>query len=131
MTAVNGADIAIIAAVALAVGYGVVTTVKHFRGQGGCCGGGGGPVHTEEKTLENPEIMRYVMEIEGMHCQNCKAVIERQINRIDGAACTVDLKQKTATVRCDKPVDPETLRRTVAMLDYKVISVREAAHDTV
>ena len=125
--AVNPANIVLIAIIAALAGVGVTGAVKHFRGQGDCCGGGGALVKTEKKELQNPEILRYVMHIEGMHCENCKAAVERQINRIEGAACEVDLKNKTALVRCDRQIEAETLRRTVAMMDYDVKSITQEA----
>ena len=124
---VNPANIVLIAIIAALAGAGVTGAVKHFRGQGDCCGGGGAPVKSEKKELQNPEILRYVMHIEGMHCENCKAAVERQINRIEGAACEVDLKNKTALVRCDRQIEAETLRRTVAMMDYDVKSITQEA----
>ena len=33
-------NLIIILVVVLAVGYGIYATLRHFRGQGGCCGGG-------------------------------------------------------------------------------------------
>lgn len=125
--AVNPANIVLIAVIAALAGAGAASAVRHFRGQGDCCGGGGGTVKAEKKELQNPEILRYIMHIEGMHCENCKAAVERQINRIEGAACEVDLKNKTATVRCDRQIEAETLRRTVAMMDYDVKSITQEA----
>lgn len=127
LVTVNPANIVLIAVIAALAGAGVTGAVRHFRGQGDCCGGGGGTVKAEKKELQNPEILRYIMHIEGMHCENCKAAVERQINRIEGAACEVDLKNKTATVRCDRQIEAETLRRTVAMMDYDVKSITQEA----
>ena len=118
---INYVLIAVIAAAAVG---GVLSVVKHARGQGACCGGGGGIIDTDEKkTLEGPAQEKYVLHIEGMHCDNCRRAVERRLNRIEGAVCRVDLKNKTATVLCDRPVDPQQLRLAVTMLDYQVTGV--------
>ena len=41
----------IIAILVLAVGYGIVSAIKHFKGQGGCCGGGS--YKPKKKKLKN------------------------------------------------------------------------------
>ena len=123
--AVNWGNMIVIAVILAILAVAGVSARKHFKGQGDCCGGGGGTVKAERKTLDQPEVQRWRMQIEGMHCENCKAAVERQINRIEGAACEVDLKEKTATVHCDRPIDPETLRRTVALMDYRVTGIDE------
>ena len=118
---INYVLIAVIAAAAVG---GIVSVVKHARGQGACCGGGGGIIDTDEKkTLEGPVREKYVLHIEGMHCDNCRRAVERRLNRIEGAVCRVDLKSRTATVLCDRPVDPQQLRLAVTMLDYQVTGI--------
>ena len=118
---INYVLIAVIAAAAVG---GILSVVKHAKGQGDCCGGGGGIIDTDEKkTLEGPVRAKHVLHIEGMHCDNCRRAVERRLNKIDGALCQVDLKNKTATVLCDRPVDPQTLRLAVTMLDYQVTGI--------
>ena len=45
---------------------------------------------------------------------------------IDGASCEVNLKKKIATIQMDKPVDNETIRRTIERLDFKVVDIKNA-----
>ena len=52
------------------------------------------------------------------------AAVEHQINRIDGAACEVNLKKKTAAIQLDKPVDDDLIRRTIERLDFKVVDIK-------
>ena len=116
----------LIAVLAAAVVGGVLSVVKHAKGQGDCCGGGGGVVDSgEKKTLSGPELGRYILHVEGMHCENCKRAVERRLDKFEGAVCTVDLKSKTATVAYDRPVDPEQLRLAVSMLDYQVVGIEQ------
>ena len=114
----------LIAVIALGVVGGVVSLRKHAKGQGDCCGGGGSVSDSgPKKTLEGPALGKYVLHVEGMHCDNCKRTVERRLDQFEGAVCHVDLKNKTATVTYDRPVDPEQLRLAVAMLDYRVTDV--------
>ena len=114
----------LIALIAAGVAGGVVSVIKHAKGKGACCGGGGGVIDSgEKKTLEGPAMGKYVFHIEGMHCENCKRAVERRLDRFEGVVSEVDLKNKTATVTYDRPVDPEQLRLAVAMLDYQVTAI--------
>ncbi len=74
----------IIGILAIIVVIAVISSVKHMKGEGGCCGGGGDTVAEEKKTLDNPVIAVKTVDIEGMHCENCKNSIERSVNKIDG-----------------------------------------------
>ena len=114
----------LIAVIALGAAGGIAGIVKHARGKGDCCGGGGGIVDTgEKKMLMGPALGQYILHVEGMHCENCKRALERRLDRFEGVVSEVDLKNKTATVTYDRPVDPEQLRLAVAMLDYQVTGV--------
>ena len=66
------------------------------------------------------------MHIEGMHCENCKNSVERSVNKIDGAACRVDLKRNLAEVSYDRPIDENTLRFAIERLDFTVTAIEEA-----
>jgi copper chaperone CopZ len=105
------------------VAFALKNSLKHLKGEGGCCGGGGTGTPEKTKILENPVIKKKIIHVEGMHCENCKNSIERQINRIDGASCTVNLKKKIAVVSCDREIDEELLCRTIRNLDFKVKEV--------
>ena len=94
---------------------------KHFKG--GCCGSGSNTIRTT-KTLTEPKLGEVVLTVEGMHCENCQARVENALNRLDGMACKVNLKKKTATVAYSVPVSPELLRSTVEKLGYKVTHIQ-------
>lgn len=94
---------------------------NHFRG-GGCCGSGSKTIRSHKK-LDAPAIGTTVLEIEGMHCQNCQARIENAINRLDGVVCHVNLHKKTATVSFSQPIAEEELKNIVEKLGYKVRSI--------
>ena len=96
---------------------------KHMKGEGGCCGGGGNTVAEEKKTLDNPVIAVKTVDIEGMHCENCKNSIERSVNKIDGASCQVNLKKKQATIEVDREIDDADIRIAIERLDFKVTGI--------
>lgn len=56
--------------------------IKHFKGEGGCCGGGGSTVKEPDKELAGPVIKTKVFEIEGMHCENCVNRVKRAITEL-------------------------------------------------
>ena len=95
-------------------------SIKHFKGEGGCCGGGGSSVKEPDKKLDGPVIKTKVFKIEGMHCENCVNRVKRAINRIDGVSAKVNLRRKEAVVSYDREVDDEAFVRDVEALGYKV-----------
>ena len=113
----------IIGILAIIVVIAVISSVKHMKGEGGCCGGGGDTVAEERKTLDNPVIAVKTVDIEGMHCENCKNSIERSVNKIDGASCQVNLKKKQATIEVDREIDDADIRIAIERLDFKVTGI--------
>ena len=96
---------------------------QHFKGESGCCGGGGGSIAEETKILTGPVIGRKIVHVEGMHCENCKNRIERQINRMEGASGKVDLKKNIAVIDYDRELDEERIRNTIKRLDFGVAGI--------
>lgn len=112
-------NIIIIAILAVLIINGVRSGIKHFKGEGGCCGGGSAPV--KKKKLKNVMTTKTV-KIEGMSCENCKNRVERRINEIDGAAAKVNLKKKQAVISLAKEISDEQIRLAIEELGYKVVS---------
>ena len=109
-----------VAALAIIVFFAARSSLKHLKGNGGCCGGGGECFAVPTKELEGPIIGKKIVSIEGMHCENCKNSIERAVNRIEGASCTVDLKKNIAIVSYDRELDEDSLRRAIEWIDFAV-----------
>ena len=95
---------------------------KHFKG-GGCCGSGSNTIR-DKKALTAPKIGEKVMTIEGMSCENCEIRVENALNRLDGVACKVSRKKKSALVSYSAEVSDEQLKATVEKLGYKVAGIR-------
>ena len=119
-------DAVILALVAVLMFFAVRGAIKHFKGEGPCCGGGGSGLTKApaEKRLDSPVIGRKTVKISGMHCDHCVRSVTEAINKIDGASAKVSLKAQTATVSCDRPVDDEAIRRAVEEAGFQVVSIR-------
>lgn len=116
-------DVIILLIILMVLIYGVKGTIKHFKGEGACCGGGSGPVKAKRKVLKNPKIGEKVIQIQGMHCEHCKQSVISELNKIDGVAAKVELKKNRAIVSFDRPVDDEALRQAVEKAGFKVVSI--------
>ncbi|MBR1740723.1 MAG: heavy-metal-associated domain-containing protein [Lachnospiraceae bacterium] len=102
----------------------VRSSLKHLKGEGGCCGGGG-ELKAEKKKLEGKQVMRLQLTIEGMHCENCKNRIERAINDMDGAVAKVNLKKNSAVISMDREIAQEEFVKRIEDLDFQVKDVKE------
>ena len=116
-------DMVIILIVAVGLFFGVRATIKHMKGQGGCCGGGKVP-KAAKKTLSGKKMGEKVVSIEGMHCDNCKNSVEKQLNRIDGAVAAVNLRKKTAVVSMSRMVSDEELKAAVEKAGFTVTGIQ-------
>ena len=122
----------VVGVIAVIMIVGIVYTFHHFKGQGGCCGGASDEKQPD-KQLENEVVGKRVVHIDGMHCQNCSNTVERYLNRVKGAAATVDLDKKTATVLLDRDVRDSELIMAVELAGFKVTGVEyaEVQHEAV
>lgn len=118
--------ITVIVIVAILV-FALKGSVKHMKGEGDCCGGGSGnkPKKVKAKHLEDPVIGQITLHIEGMTCEHCVNRVAEALNSIDGVSAKVNLHKKNATVSFDRPVEEETLCRTVENAGYRVLSVSD------
>ena len=81
-------DIIIVLIVIVLLGFALKGSIKHFKGESPCCGGGSGEIVLDipDKKLENPILGKKVLKISGMHCEHCVKAVTEAINKIDGAA---------------------------------------------
>ena len=101
-------------------------SIKHFKGEGACCGCGSGSVVLDipEKKLENPVLGKKVLKVSGMHCEHCVKAVTEAIKKVDGASAKVNLSQNEAVVSYDRELDEENLKRVVKDAGYRVVSVK-------
>ena len=119
-------DIIVILVIAVFVLLGVRSTIKHFKGEGACCGGGGGSIVLDipDKKLDNPVLGKKVLKISGMHCEHCVKAVTEAINKVNGASAKVNLSENEAVVSYDRELDEEQLRRIVKDAGYRVVSIK-------
>lgn len=115
-------DYIIIGVILLVVVLGVLRGKKHFKG-GGCCSSGSNTIR-DRKNLTEPKLGEKILIVEGMHCENCEIRVENALNRLDGVACKVNLKKKTACVSYSAEISDEVLKETVERLGYKVTQIQ-------
>ena len=101
-------------------------TLKHFKGESPCCGGGSGLIKTEieEKVLEHPAIGKKTVKISGMHCDHCVKSVTEAIDKIEGASAKVNLKKEEAVVSYDREIDDDDLKKAVEEAGFKVVDIR-------
>ena len=110
-------DIIIIAVVIVIAAIGIRSTIKHFRGQGGCCGGG--DYKPRKKKLKNI-LYTKTFTVDGMHCDHCKNRVEEVVNDMAGIAGKVDLKKGELTVSYAEEVADERIIAGIEKAGYTV-----------
>lgn len=116
-------DAVIIIAVILLMALAAKQSLKHFRGEGSCCGGGSSKaskVEMKEKILSGPILGRKTIKIDGMHCEHCVQNVMGAINQIQGVSAKVYLDTKEAVISYEKKVSDDVLRQAVEDAGYKV-----------
>ena len=116
-------DVIIIIIVIIILGFALKGSIKHFKGEGACCGGSHENLNAEEKVLSSPIIGKMTLKIQGMHCDNCVKHVMNAINTIDGASAKVDLQSETAVVSYDRPLHESDLYRVVEEAGYQIVSI--------
>ncbi len=111
--------IILVVIIAVIAGLAIRSSMKHFNGEGGCCGGDGSS-KPKKKKLENKIIKTEEFHVEGMRCANCAYTVTNAINAIDGAAAKVDYEKKKAVVSYDRDVDRETVKAAIRKAGYRV-----------
>lgn len=93
----------------------VFYTIKHFKGESGCCGSGG--YKPRKKRLAHVCFQK-TFSVDGMHCAHCKARVEEVINDIDGISGSVDLKSGKLTVSYENEVSDDLLCERLTRVGY-------------
>ena len=110
----------IIGVIVVIAGFGLYSTIKHFKGQGGCCGGGS--YKPKKKKLKNV-LYQKTFKIEGMHCDHCKNRVEEVIGDMKGLAGTVNLKKGELTVSYAEDVADELIKARIERAGYTVTEI--------
>lgn len=110
-------DYLILGVIAVAVMIGLISTARHFKGQGGCCGGGG--YRPKRKKLKHIQYQKTFL-IQGMHCDHCKARVEEVVNDIPGVAGQADYKKGELKISYEKEVPDDLIRSRLHRAGYPV-----------
>jgi copper chaperone CopZ len=101
----------------------VRAALRHFKGEGGCCGGGAGaPPPVADKAI-GPAVARRELALDGLHCMKCVARVKAALEALPGVAADVTLDPQRAIVRMDREVPDESLRKAVENQGFQVLSI--------
>lgn len=115
-------NIIIVAVLAVILFFSLRSTIKHFRGEGGCCGGSTYKAHPKKL---NSVAGKKTFLVDGMSCQHCVNRVMEAVNSIDGVSAVVDLKKGKAVVSYERPVDDELIRGAIEKAGYTVTGIHE------
>ena len=110
-------DFIIVGILAGAVIGGILAGRKHFKGEGGCCGGGS---YKARKKKLGSVVGTRVFQVEGMSCQHCVNRVMDAVNSIDGASAVVNLKKGLVTVSMEREIADETIQSAIERAGYEV-----------
>lgn len=113
----------IIAILVVLVGVGIASTIKHFKGQGGCCGGGSS--YKPKKKKLNRILYQKTFYVSGMHCDHCKNRVVEVVNDIQGVAGKVDLKKGELTVSYAEDVADDVIKTQIERVGYIVTQIKD------
>lgn len=116
-------DAIIIICVIVLLGFALKGSIKHFKGEGACCGGSHKSLNVKEKQLTSPVIGKKILKIEGMHCDNCVKQVMDAMNKIDGVSAKVDLESKTESIFYDREINDHDLCQAVEKAGYHIHSI--------
>lgn len=112
----------IIGILAVIVVLAVISSIKHFKGEGGCCGGGS--YKPKKKKLKGVKYQK-TFKVCGMHCEHCKNRVEEVVNDIKGVAGRVNLKKGELTVSYAEDVDDEVIKAKIEKAGYAVQRINQ------
>ena len=107
----------IVGIIIVLIGIGIFSSVKHFRGDGGCCGGRS---YKPKKKKLSKVIYTKTFHIDGMHCEHCKNRVEEVVNDINGISGKVVLSRGELIVSYAKDVDDEFIKARIEKAGYIV-----------
>ncbi len=114
----------IILVIAIIIFLAVKNTISHFKGDGGCCGGGSGVKLIRPHKLEKVVAVKTIR-IDGMVCDNCSGRIHNALNSIEGVNAKVNRSKGLAVVKLGREIDEEKLKKAVMDLGYEVVMITQ------
>lgn len=111
----------IVAVLAVLLFFCIRSSVRHFRGEGGCCGGG---CYKARKKKLPSVAAKKTFTVEGMRCQNCVNRVMEAVNSISGASAEVKLSKGLVVVSMEKPLDDAVITEAIEKAGYPVTGVK-------
>ncbi len=115
-------NVIIVAVLVVMLGIGIRYTVKHFRHESGCCGGG---TYKARKKKLDKVIGKKTFGVAGMSCQHCVNRVQEAVNDIEGAAGVVNLKKGIVVVSMSHEISDEVIVSAIERYGYNVTGVIE------
>ena len=115
-----GGTILVVCILVLIVVGAVISSAKHFKGEGGCCGGGS--VKVKGDKIKDVVAVKTIY-IEEMHCSNCSDRVQNALNSLSQVNAKVDLKKKQAVVKLGREVSDDELKSCVERCGYSVTGI--------
>ena len=114
-------DIIILLIIAIAAGAGVFSAVKHFKGQGSCCGGGVYQIKSRKlKTKADTKTFA----VEGMSCQHCVNRVMEAVQNDPKLSASVQLRGGVVKVSGESVIDQEAVKAAIEKAGYTVTDVK-------
>lgn len=107
---------------ALIIIFAIINSAKHFRGEGGCCGGGSSEIKVKKKRLSDIKAT-LIISIDGMTCKNCSSRIQNKLNEMDSVSADVNLHKKQATVEIEDGISEEDIKAVIEKLGYTITGI--------
>lgn len=111
----------IVAILVVVLFFALRSSIRHFRGEGGCCGGGTYKARRKKLTAVTGKKTVFV---EGMSCQHCVNRVMEAVNSIDGASALVKLRKGMVIVSEEHPIDAEIIRKAIEKAGYQVTEIK-------
>lgn len=96
------------------------SSLKHFRGEGGCCGGS---TYKARPRKLDKVIAAKAVTVEGMSCQNCVNRVMEAVQSIDGTSAVVKLKKGLVIVSMDRPIENKLIVSAIEKAGYTVTDI--------
>lgn len=108
--------------------FAVKSSLLHFKGRGGCCGGNSTGT-TQTKELKNKVIGSVEISVSGMHCDNCAEKLIDCLQSIEGISAKVDLAKSNAIISYDQPIDMQQVYSIIENSGYKIVFVHQSHYE--
>lgn len=113
-------DIIIGLVLVIVIGYGIVSTKKHFKKKSGCCGTN--DYQVKPRKLKNVQY-RKVIDVDGMCCQSCTNRLIEAFNDLGYASSQTDMKNKKVYLSLEKDMDDRDIINLIERKGFKVNSI--------